>query len=99
LDTVRGGSEIGIGPSRDDAERRAAPRQVGKARRGKQRFRGDAAEVQAVAAHQPALDQHDFGAHLSCPGGDRQACRTGADDAQVGGERSGHASFLLRQCL
>ncbi len=73
LDTVRGGSEIDIGPSRGDAERCAAPRQVGKACGGEQRFRGNAAEVQTVAAHQPALDQHDRGTHLSRSGGDRQA--------------------------
>ncbi len=99
LDTVRGGSEIDIGPSRGDPERCAAPRQVGKARGGEQRFRGDAAEVQAVAAHQPALDQHDRRTHLSRPGGDRQARRAGADDAKIGGERPGHAGFLPRQCL
>ena len=99
LDTVCSGREIDIGSSRGDPERRAAPRHVRKARGGEQRLRGDAAEVQAVAAHQPALDQHDLGTHLSRSGGDRQACRAGADDAQIGGERPGHAGFLPRQCL
>ena len=99
LDTVRGGSEIGVGPSRENPERRAAPRQIGKAGGGKQRFRRDAAEVQAVAAHQPALDQHDRGTHLCRSGGNRQPCRAGSDDAEVGGERPRHAGFLPRQRL
>ena len=99
LDTIGGGGEIDIGPSRGNPERLAAPRHIRKARGGEQRFRGDAAEVQAVAAHQPALDQHDRGTHLSRSGGDRQACRAGADDAKIGSEPPGHAGFLLRQCL
>ncbi len=99
LDTIGGGSEIDIGPSGGDAQGRAALPQFGKARGGEQRLRGDAAEVQAIAAHQPALDQHDRRTHLSRPSGDRQARRPGADDAKVGSERPGHAVFLLRQCL
>ena len=55
-----------------NAERRAAPRHIRKPRRGKQRFRRDAAEVEAIAAHQPALDQDDIGTHLSRAGRDRK---------------------------
>ena len=67
----------------------APPRRasVGEARRGEQRFRRDAAEIEAVAAHLAALDQHDLGAHLHRPGGDREPAGAGADDAQIGGER------------
>ncbi len=64
-----------------DAERRAAPRKVGMASGCEKRLRRHAAEIEAVPAHRAALDQHDFGAHLSCAGGDRQAAGAGSDDA------------------
>jgi len=73
LDAVGGGGEIDIGTRGGDAESRAAPRQVGETRGGEQRLRRDAAEVQAITAHQPALDEHDVGAHLSRTGGGRQS--------------------------
>ena len=85
-DTVGGGGEIDSG--RAEAMPSAAQRrQVGELCGGEQRFRRDAAKIEAVAAHQAALDQHDARAHLRRPGGDRKPAGAGADDAQVGGER------------
>ncbi len=70
-----------------------------EARGGEQGFRGYAAKVQAITAHQTALDQYDLGTHLSRAGGDRQATRAGPDNAEIGSKPQGHAVFLSRHRL
>ena len=72
----------------------AAPPQIREPGRGEQRLRRHAAEIQAVAAHRAALDQHDLGAELRRAGGDRQPAGAGADDAQIGG-RAGASCVLF----
>jgi hypothetical protein len=48
-----------------------------------ERFRGNAADVQAVAAHQIAFDQGNFCTALRGPGGCQQACRSRSDHNEV----------------
>ena len=63
---------------------------------GDQRLRRHAAEVEAVAAHMRALDQHDTLAQLGRARGDRQAARAGADDADIDVECTAHAFRFMR---
>ena len=56
-----------------------------------QRFRRHAAEVEAVAAHAALLDQHHRHAERGRRGGDRQAARARADDADVRFQQLRHA--------
>ncbi len=41
------------------------------------------------------LDQDHFGTHLCRPGGDRKPTRSGADNAEIGGDVFSHDRFPL----
>ena len=98
-DVVADRGEIDLRQRVGNAELRRAPPQLGAPSGGEQGFRRDAAEIQAVAAHSIPLDQHHLGAELRRPSGNREPAGASADDAQIGGERAGHAVGLRRQRL
>src|SRR5262245_57784910 len=89
-----GGREAYSRRRRHDAERGATPCKRCKAGSSEQRFRGHAAEIQAIAAHQPALDQHHLRPHLRPAGGDGKPSGTRPDDTQIGPERPVQSTFL-----
>ena len=67
------------------------------ARGGDQRLRGNAAVVQAIAAHLALFDEHDLHAHRCGGGGDGKPARSGADHAQVRTQCFRHRMFPLAQ--
>ena len=75
---------------RRDAEGGSAALRLGGLGGGDQRLGRHAAVVEAIAAHQPALDQHDVEAELRGAGGGDQARRPAADDADIGCQRVSH---------
>ena len=78
--------KIDLGLNRCDAEGRAAALRLGHPGGGDQRLGGHAAEIQAIAAHLRALDQHHIETELSRARGDDQPRRACAHDADVGGQ-------------
>ncbi len=82
--------EVDLDALQLEAERRHAARRGRVLRGGEQRLGGNAAVVEAVAAHLAFLDQHDRYAESSRGGRDRQPAGAGADHADVGGQKLGH---------
>ena len=79
-----GGPEVALDAARErQAELRAVPRGGPDARGPDDPLRGDAADVQAVAAHQAPLDQRDPGPDSRRHRGGHEARRAGADHDQV----------------
>ena len=62
------------------------------ARRANQRFRGNAAGVEAVAAQEMTLDERDFGAQTGGANGGDQSRGAAADDQQVQRVQRVHAA-------
>ena len=87
VDVIADGAVIDDGVQRQDAEFARGADLVRALCRGQQRLGGNAAVVQAVAAHLVLLDEHDALTEGSRGGSNRQAARTGADDAEVHVER------------
>src|SRR5207249_7798502 len=78
------GSEVVVYVALDpDAERRRIADLRAGARSSDEGLRGDAPDVEAVAAQQVLLDQGDAGAQASRAGGRHEAGRAGADHHQV----------------
>ncbi len=77
-----------------DAEFRAAALRLRGLGGGDQGLRWHAAEVEAVAAHQAAFDQHDVDAELGGTGGGDQPGRAAAHHADVRRESLAHVCFL-----
>ena len=88
--------EVDRGLDGGDAEGSAAAVRLGGLGGGDQRLGGHAAEVEAVAAHHGAFDQHDLETELGCPRRDHQAGRARADDADIGGQQGRHRQRALR---
>jgi hypothetical protein len=82
-----------------DAEAPTRSHRVRGVGRRDERLGRHAARVEAVAAHAPALDEHDARAHLRRSGGDRQAARAGSDDAKVGADHARHGSSPTRKSV
>ena len=66
-----------------DAELAAVTDGLGSLAGGDQGLGGDAAVVEAIAAHLALFEEHGLGAHLGGTGGDAQATRAGTDDGDV----------------
>ena len=75
--------EIDLRRAEADTEPAGAPRGLGGARGRDQRLRRHAADIEAIAAHPVALDQHHRGAHLGRAGGNAEPARAGSDDAEI----------------
>ena len=80
---VFGGGEIEVRRHRRHAKPFATMHRIRLFGGGDQRLRGHAAVIQAIAAHLVAFNQDHRCAHLAGPGSDRQAARTGPDDADI----------------
>ncbi len=96
LDAVGDRGEIDPRRLIKHAELGAMPPAIGEPGCGQQRFRRHAAIIETVAAHPAALDEHHAGAHLHRPRCHGEPGGSGADHAQIGGERLPHAGCLLR---
>ena len=83
VDVVVHRGEIDLRRAEADAELARAPCGFDRPRGRDQRLRRDAADIEAIAAHPVALDQHHRGAHLGGAGGDAEPAGTGADHAEI----------------
>ena len=94
-------ARVDLGVDAGDAERRRRAHGVRALARGEQRLGGNAAVVEAVAAHLVALDQHDLAPERGRGRRHRQAAGARADDADVGGDRLalGSRGASRRGCL
>ena len=88
--------EINLGTRQLQAERRRALLLRRRLRGGEQRLRGDAAVIEAVAAHLAFFDQHHRHAERSGSRRDRKAAGAGPDDADVGSENLHSLPFPRR---
>ena len=86
-DMVHHLGEIDLGFDGCDAEGRARALRLGHPGGGDQGLGRHAAEVEAVASHRAALDQHDAETQLRRARRDDEAARAAADDADIGAER------------
>ena len=71
----------------------AVPGLMSRAGGGDQGLGGNAAIVEAIAAHLALLEQDDFQTQLGRPRGDGQAARAGAENGDVGLDRLAHRVF------
>ena len=84
MDVVMDGAMIDLGFEHVDAEGRGGPNRIGALGGGEQRLGGDAAIVQAIAAHQALFDQHDGDAQLGGGRSHRKTARAPTYYAEVG---------------
>ena len=93
LDMRPHGARVDTGLDGGDAEGGALSHHGRPPPGGDQALGGHAADVEAVAAHRPFLDQDDLGADLRRPRRERQPGRAGADNAKIGG-KMGHGRLF-----
>jgi hypothetical protein len=92
-------AEVDVERRGRDSESRPVGDGAGVLAGSDQRFRGDAAGVEAIAAQLALLDQHDRHAEGGGGGRDRKAAGTRADDADVGFQAFGHARAPRSQLM
>jgi len=80
---ILGGGVIDLRDHIGHAILRGMGLRMGRLAAGDQRLGGDAAEIEAVAAHPVTFEQDDAGAHLHSPRGDGQPARASPDDQQI----------------
>ena len=80
------GGEVDARDRRGDTEGRARACRMGGRGSGDQALGWHAADIEAVAAHRSALDQHDRGTQLGRARSHAETARACADDADVGGQ-------------
>src|SRR5687767_14415699 len=84
--------KIDIGLLTTNAELVRIADRLCRVRRSQQRLRGNAAGVEAVAAHAMTFDQHGACTHLRRTGRNREPGRATADDANVSLDALGHSN-------